>query len=85
MPGATLLSDGFSSYRGLAGFTHRPKVVGSMAAHIVLPWIHRVFANFKRWALGTYDGVRKPHLAATSTTSLIAGTGDATCDRRSAC
>ena len=33
-----------------------------MAAHIVLPWIHRVFANFKRWALGTYHGVRKPHL-----------------------
>lgn len=52
-PGATLISDGFSSYRGLAGFTHRPKVVGSMAAHILLPWIHRVFANFKRWALGT--------------------------------
>jgi hypothetical protein len=33
-----------------------------MAAHIVLPWIHRVFANFKTWALGTYHGVRKPHL-----------------------
>ncbi len=33
-----------------------------MAAHIVLPRIHRVFANFKRWALGTYHGVRKPHL-----------------------
>lgn len=60
--GATLISDGFSSYRGLAGFTHRPKVVGSMAAHVLLPWIHRVFANFKRWALGTYHGVRKPHL-----------------------
>ncbi len=33
-----------------------------MAAHVVMPWIHRVFANFKRWALGTYHGVRKPHL-----------------------
>jgi len=29
---------------------------------MVLPWIHRVFANFKRWALGTYHGVRAPHL-----------------------
>ena len=61
-PGATLFSDGFSSYRSLTGFTHRPKVVGAMAAHVLLPWIHRVFANFKRWALGTYHGVRKPHL-----------------------
>jgi transposase-like protein len=61
-PGAMLLSDGFSSYRGLAGYAHRPTVVGSMAAHIVLPRIHRVFANFKRWALGTYHGVRKAHL-----------------------
>jgi hypothetical protein len=22
-----------------------------MAAHIFLPWIHRVFSNFKRWVL----------------------------------
>jgi len=61
-PGTTILSDGFSSYRSLKGYNHKPKVVGKMAAHIVLPWIHRVFANFKRWALGTYHGVRKPHL-----------------------
>ena len=37
-----------------------------MEAHIILPWLHRVFANFfanfKRWALGTYHGVRAPHL-----------------------
>jgi hypothetical protein len=25
-----------------------------MAGHIVLPWIHRVFALMKRWGLGTY-------------------------------
>jgi len=61
-PGATILSDGFSAYRSLKGYNHHPKVVGKMAAHIVLPWIHRVFANFKRWALGTYHGVRAPHL-----------------------
>lgn len=63
MPGATPLSDGFSScYRGLTDFSHRPTVVGSMAAHVVLLWIHHVFANFKRWALDTYHGVRKPHM-----------------------
>ena len=33
-----------------------------MAAHMVLPGIYRVFANFKRWALGTCHGVRAPHL-----------------------
>ena len=61
-PGATILSDGFSAYGSLKGYNHQPKIVGKMAAHIVLPWIHRVFANFKRWALGTYHGVRAPHL-----------------------
>ena len=30
-----------------------------MAAHIVLPWIHRVFANFKAWAIGVYHGLRR--------------------------
>jgi transposase-like protein len=60
--GTTVLSDGFSSYRSLKEYNHQPKVVGSMAAHVILPWIHRVFANLKRWALGAHHGVRKPHL-----------------------
>ena len=33
-----------------------------MAAHVVLPWTHRVFANLKRWALGVYHGLRRNHL-----------------------
>jgi hypothetical protein len=33
-----------------------------MAAHIVLPWAHRIFANLKRWALGVYHGLRNKHL-----------------------
>ena len=33
-----------------------------MAAHVVLPWTHRVFANLKRWALGVYHGLRRKHL-----------------------
>ena len=60
--GATVVSDSLASYRSLKDYKHRPKVVGSMAAHVLLPWIHRVFANFKRWALGTYHGVRRKHL-----------------------
>jgi hypothetical protein len=30
--------------------------------HIVLPWIHRVFALMKRWGLGTYHGLRRKHI-----------------------
>ena len=33
-----------------------------MAAHIVLPWVHRVFSNLKTWALGVYHGLRRQHL-----------------------
>ncbi len=30
----------------------------------MLPWVHRVFANAKRWALGVYHGLRREHLQA---------------------
>jgi hypothetical protein len=33
-----------------------------LAGHIVLPWIHRVFALMKRWGLGTYHGLRRKHV-----------------------
>ena len=36
--GATLLTDGHASYRGLTGYRHDPRIVGKMAAHVVLPW-----------------------------------------------
>ena len=60
--GGTVVSDGWSGYARLKEVRHDPKVVGPMAAHVVLPWIHRVFANAKRWALGVYHGLRAPHL-----------------------
>ena len=60
--GSTVVSDGWSGYARLKEVRHDPKVVGPMAAHVVLPWIHRVFANAKRWALGVYHGLRAPHL-----------------------
>jgi hypothetical protein len=52
--GTTLLTDGHRSYPGLTDYRHDPRTVGKMAGHIVLPWIHRVFALMKRWGLGTY-------------------------------
>src|SRR5439155_3048707 len=61
-PGATAKTDGLPSYAGAASVHHEPHVVGKMAAHIVLPWVHRVFSNLKVWALGVYHGLRRKHL-----------------------
>ena len=52
-----LISDGWSGYCGLPDHDHQPKVVGATPAHLVLTWIHRVFSNLKRWALGTFHGL----------------------------
>jgi transposase-like protein len=60
--GATVKTDGWPAYQGAPGVSHEPHVVGSMAAHLVLPWAHRLFANLKRWALGVYHGLRRKHL-----------------------
>ncbi len=62
VPGSTAISDGWSGYLRLKDVKHEPKIVGPMAAHILLPWIHRVFGNAKRWAMGVYHGLRTPHL-----------------------
>src|SRR5918912_1111691 len=62
--GGTVVSDGWSGYARLKEVKHDPKVVGDAPAHLVLPWVHRVFANAKRWALGVYHGLRPKHLQA---------------------
>src|SRR5277367_6249768 len=61
-PGTTLLTDGHASYPGLSAYRHDPRVVGPMAGHVVLPWSHRAFSLLKRWALGTYHGLRRKHI-----------------------
>ena len=61
-PGTTLITDGHKSFPGLKGYRHDPRVVGKMAAHIVLPWIHRAFSLMKRWGAGTYHGLRRKHV-----------------------
>ena len=60
-PGATAKTDGWSGYPGAPGVNHDPHVIGKMAAHIVLPWAHRIFSNLKVWALGVYHGLRRKH------------------------
>src|SRR4051812_1033595 len=62
--GGTVVSDGWSGYAKLEDVERDPRVVGDAPAHLVLPWVHRVFANAKRWALGVYHGLREKHLQA---------------------
>ena len=57
-----MITDGWSGYCGLPDHDHQPEVVGATPAHLVLTWIHRVFSNLKRWALGTFHGLRRAHL-----------------------
>ncbi len=47
-PGSTVVRDGWSGYRDLKDVKHEPTVIGETPAHLVLPWVHRVFANAKR-------------------------------------
>ena len=51
-----------TSYPGLTSYRHDPRIVGKMAGHVVLPWIHRAFSLMKRWSLGTYHGLRRKHV-----------------------
>jgi hypothetical protein len=62
--GGTVVSDGWSGYRKLKDVRHDPRVIGETPAHLVLPWVHRVFANTKRWAMGVDHGLRAKHLQA---------------------
>jgi hypothetical protein len=62
--GSTVVSDGWPGYKRLKDVKHDPRVVGDAPAHAVPPWVHRVFANAKRWALGVYHGLREKHLQA---------------------
>ena len=64
-PHSTAVTDGWQGYASLPNIiAHQPQVVGTRKAHEVLPWIHRVFSNFKTWALGVYHGLRDKHLQA---------------------
>ena len=56
------MTDDWPSYNDIPDIKHRAITVGPMAAHIVLPWIHRLFSNLKRWGLGVYHGLRRTNL-----------------------
>lgn len=61
---ATIATDAWSGYADPPVKSHRRHQIGPMAAHLILPWVHRAFSNLKRWAMGTYHGLRPEHLQA---------------------
>ena len=61
-PHTRLVTDDWPSYQDLPDVRHKAITLGPMAAHIALPWIHRLFSNLKRWGLGVYHGLRKANL-----------------------
>ena len=66
-PGATIHTDGWRGYAGLAaaGCRHQVTVTsgGSEPAHEVMPRVHKVAALLKRWLLGTLQGgIQHQHL-----------------------
>ena len=64
-PGCVLATDGFVSNRLLAGlsFDHQPPVTqGIENAADLLPWVHIIISNFKRWILDVFHGVSSKHL-----------------------
>jgi hypothetical protein len=61
-PHTRLVADDWPSYQGIPAIRHNAITLGPMAAHIALPWIHRLFSNLKRWGLGVYHGLRKTNL-----------------------
>ena len=56
------MTDDWPSYNDIPDIKHKAITIGPMPAHIVLPWIHRLFSNLKRWGLGVYHGLRKTNL-----------------------
>ena len=61
-PQTRLVTDDWPAYHDIPDVRNNAITVGPMAAHIALPWIHRLFSNLKRWGLGVYHGLRKANL-----------------------
>ena len=67
-PGATVCTDDWSGYRGLAAkgcYHHRPTPMraSSKSAQAALPRVHLVFSLLKRWLMSTHQGaVQHNHL-----------------------
>ena len=71
-PGAKVITDGWTGYRGIdkLGYTHQPRSQRAARARgedpgELLPGVHRVASLAKRWLLGTHQGsVEEAHLGS---------------------
>jgi len=66
-PSSTVLTDGWPSYRDLAkqGYNHVPWVLETPEdASKIMPWVHIVISNFKRWVLDSFHSISAKHLQA---------------------
>ena len=65
-PGQDIHTDGLHAYRVLerTGHHHHPQVVPPKQASEILPWVHIVISNAKRYLLGTFHGVSPKYLQA---------------------
>lgn len=66
LPGTWLRTDDYAPYDKVEDrrLTKVNVKKSKLPAHILLKWPHVVFANLKRWALGTFHGFREKHLDA---------------------
>lgn len=63
--GTRVITDGNTAYGQLPDREHTAinlSAEDAPPAHVALPWIHRVFSNFKRWGYGTFHGLRAKHI-----------------------
>lgn len=66
VPGATISSDAYRSYRALAGagFKHEYQVYDAKKTPDHLHWLHTVLSNAKAFVGGTFHGLDSKHLQA---------------------
>ncbi len=74
-PGATVRTDGWSAYSGLAnqGYDHQPRSIsaGGDPAHIVMPRVHRVAALLDRGGWASTMVPSMPTISTTISTSSL--------------